>query len=288
MGGRARRDKRKEFRKQESERDGSGCQVSHDTRPTPADSRTVISLSIHPLYTNHTDCIVNTNTHMYCIYVCIIRPILYCQNVRSLQWLPSALRCCVCCCALATTIGRNASNLSSTHRKDTPDTLLVNSESILLLFLHIMSCQIWNFLQWKVKQTWRILLIQEKFQWLLSQYFARALSLGVSVFAKCQFKTPQIFSGSHSSRLVLINVILVLSPQYVCGWCMFLTVKWIFVDSITFSSPWEGLGSVWEGERLFSWERERGGDKKFDWYHFQDFHQSARGMLHTIFFSQPT
>ena len=147
MGGRARRDKRKEFRKQESERDGSGCQVSHDTRPTSADSRTVISLSIHPLYTNHTDCIVNTNTHMYCIYVCIIRPILYCQNVRSLQWLPSALRCCVCCCALATTIGRNASNLSSTHRKDTPDTLLVNSESILLLFLHIMSCQIWNFLQ---------------------------------------------------------------------------------------------------------------------------------------------
>ena len=92
--------------------------------------QTVLSIQIHT-------CIVST----------CVSSARYCQNVRSHQWLPSALRCCVCCCAVATTIGRNASNLSSTHRKDTPDTLLVNSESILLLFLHIMSCQIWNFLQ---------------------------------------------------------------------------------------------------------------------------------------------
>ena len=32
-----------------------------------------------------------------------------------------------------------------------------------------------------------------------------------------------------------------------------------------------------EGRSLFSWEgNKREGDKKFDWYHFQDFHQSAR------------
>ena len=31
---------------------------------------------------------------------------------------------------------------------------------------------------------------------------------------------------------------------------MFLTERWIFVDSITFSSPWEELRSVWEGESL--------------------------------------
>ena len=49
---------------------------------------------------------------------------------------------------------------------------------------------------------------------------------------------------------------------------MFLTERWIFVDSITFSSPWEDLRSVWEGEggekslQLEGTERE--GDKKFD------------------------
>ena len=51
-----------------------------------------------------------------------------------------------------------------------------------------------------------------------------------------------------------------------CGGYRFLTEKWIFVDSITFSSPWEELRSVWEGEslQLKGTKRERGGDKKFD------------------------
>ena len=70
---------------------------------------------------------------------------------------------------------------------------------------------------------------------------------------------PPGWSLSMLSR----HVILVLSPQYVCGWCMFLTVKWIFVDSLTFSSPWEG-SDLFGRERDSSVERERGGDKKFD------------------------
>ena len=49
---------------------------------------------------------------------------------------------------------------------------------------------------------------------------------------------------------------------------MFLTERWIFVDSITFSSPWEDLRSVWEGEggekSLQLKGTKRGGDKKFD------------------------
>ena len=45
---------------------------------------------------------------------------------------------------------------------------------------------------------------------------------------------------------------------------MFITVKWIFVDSITFSSPWEDLRSVWEGEslQLKGTKREREGEIK--------------------------
>ena len=46
---------------------------------------------------------------------------------------------------------------------------------------------------------------------------------------------------------------------------MFLTVSWIFVDSITSTSPWDHLGSVWEGE--LGGEKSLffgvGGDKKF-------------------------
>ena len=49
---------------------------------------------------------------------------------------------------------------------------------------------------------------------------------------------------------------------------MFLTEKWIFVDSITFSSPWEDLRSVWEGEGGEKSLQLKGtgseGDKKFD------------------------
>ena len=49
---------------------------------------------------------------------------------------------------------------------------------------------------------------------------------------------------------------------------MFLTERWIFVDSITFSSPWEDLRSVWEGEggekSLLLEGTEKEGDKKFD------------------------
>ena len=59
------------------------------------------------------------------IYVCILHLILYCQNVQSRQWLPSVVTVCVCCCPLSFTIGWNASNLSTAHREDTPDTLLV-------------------------------------------------------------------------------------------------------------------------------------------------------------------
>ena len=49
---------------------------------------------------------------------------------------------------------------------------------------------------------------------------------------------------------------------------MFLTGRWIFVDSITFSSPWEDLRSVWEGEGGEKSLQLKGtgseGDKKFD------------------------
>ena len=49
-----------------------------------------------------------------------------------------------------------------------------------------------------------------------------------------------------------------------CGGYRFLTEKWIFVDSITFSSPWEDLRSVWEGEslQLKGTKREREGEIK--------------------------
>ena len=47
--------------------------------------------------------------------------------------------------------------------------------------------------------------------------------------------------------------------------------RWIFVDSITFPSPWDDLRSVWEregGEKSLQMRRTkregRGGDKKFD------------------------
>ena len=63
------------------------------------------------------------------------------------------LLCVVCLCVCGThcvllcsvgTIGWNASNLSTAHREDTPDTLLVNVESIFSLtsFLHV-SLHIW-------------------------------------------------------------------------------------------------------------------------------------------------
>ena len=57
------------------------------------------------------------------------------------------------------------------------------------------------------------------------------------------------------------------------GGYRFLTERWIFVDSITFSSPWEDLRSVWEGEslQLKGTKIERGGDKKFDLISFPGF-----------------
>ena len=149
---------------------GSGCQVSSDTRPTGGISA-LASLSFHcqyippsppPLHTRWTHQTHHTNfcmmVYMDCtqIYMCIIHLILYCQNVQSRQWSPSVVTLCVCCCALWWTIGWNASNLSTAHWEDTPDTLLVNAESIFFFLqqsLHIWSiCQLRYF--WCTLDQW--------------------------------------------------------------------------------------------------------------------------------------
>ena len=80
---------------------------------------------IHTLYILHNNLYIR-------VYVCIIHLILYCQNVQSRQWLPSIVTtvCVLLCSIPSRTIGWNASNLSPTHWEDTPDTLLVNVESI--------------------------------------------------------------------------------------------------------------------------------------------------------------
>ena len=98
-----------------------------------------------------------------------------------------------------------------------------------------------------------------------SQYFAGAVSLGVSVFAKCQFKTPQIFSGSHSSRLVLINVESTCdscSVSTICVWMVYVSHR--EVDICWFHHFLIPLGGsrICLGGRETLQLRERGGEIK--------------------------
>ena len=120
--------------------DGSGCQVSSDTRPTGGISLQA-SLSFHcqyiPSYTLHVPYILHKILYPWSIYTehkYVYHPP---DIVLSKRPKPSmvAVSCDVVCVLLSSlfTIGWNASNPSAPHREDTPDTLLVNVESIFSL-----------------------------------------------------------------------------------------------------------------------------------------------------------
>ena len=102
------------------------------------------SLSFHCQYipcTHHTHTIHTTQQYTLYTNTCVYHTP---DIVLSKRPKPSmvAVSCDVVCVLLSSlfTIGWNASNPSAPHREDTPDTLLVNVESIFSPFLHI--CQL--------------------------------------------------------------------------------------------------------------------------------------------------
>ena len=143
---------------------GSGCQVSSDTRPTGGISPglPVISLSIHPSYTLHAPYILHKILYgQYTLYT-NIRVYHPPYIVLSKRPKPSmvAVSCDVVCVLLSSlfTIGWNASNLSTAHREDTPDTLLVKLSQYFPVSSAVSSYLIFIYLSTRNEEHLRYLL----------------------------------------------------------------------------------------------------------------------------------
>ena len=115
------------------------CHPTQDQQEEESPGLPVISLSIHPpVHAVHTIHTIHKSVwwSIYTLYT-NIRVSHTPDIVLSKRPKPSmvAVSCDVVCLLLSSllTIGWNASNLSRAHREDTPDTLLVNVESIFSL-----------------------------------------------------------------------------------------------------------------------------------------------------------